>query len=85
MDYDERIDEKIKLVEDEKNILMARLRYGVITPQLEAQLGAIYEYGNALSYQRQRQAMLDRAKEQLAEAADQARETHQAYMKAANS
>ena len=85
MDYDERIDEKIKLVEHEKNILMARLHPGVITSQLQAQLGAIYEYGNALSYQRLRQAMLDRSKEQLAVAAAQARETHQAYMKAANS
>ena len=83
MDYDQHIYEKIKLVEDEKNTLMARLQDGAITPQLEAQLKAIFEYGNALSYQRQRQADLDRAKEQLTEAADQARETHQAYMKAA--
>ena len=83
MDYDQNIQEKIKLVENEKNILMARLQDGAITPQLEAQLKAIFEYGNALTYQRQRQADLDRAEEQLAEAAEKASEANRAYIKAA--
>ena len=81
MDYDTVIDERIKMVDEHRKDLLKQLSNEEIPPKLEAQLQAIFEYGNALSYLRQRQADLDRAQEQLAEAADQAWLAHQAFKK----
>ena len=78
MDYDQNIDETIRLVEAEKARLLSMMRDGG-GPELPAQISAIYAYEAAISYQRQRQVDLDRAQEQLAEAADRAREAHKAY------
>ena len=85
MDYDSSINKKIAAVDDEKTEILQRLQDEGSTPQLAAQLKAIFDHANAMAYKRQRQADLDRATKQLSEAHEIARETHQAYMKARNS
>ena len=52
---DQGIDETIKLVDAEKARLLSLVRDEGVTPELTAQITALYACGAALFYQRQRQ------------------------------